>query len=543
MIFEGFSTENKKLVQTITTSAETLSKDIIESHADRLSSRGGHFTEDQLIPVYFAALIGEPMEESSQAEYHNMLYTLRDELIRSSKLLFYIEYEMKLPDSTELSRFEGIDASDREKLLETLIDKINDIRSDMGDVRNDLAKETLPMFLNGLDGEKMLETARTLIIRMERCFSSKAFAEHGWQEIPVLLYYGGIDHDTLMFLHFMSRLGIDVLYICSSKAPLPLISKNNLEGRMQIFELSGSSPVAPYPDKLVRTKFSTVAYNASKELDGILYSGDTMFRDFQFDDMQSITLNTTYDEIDVLWHQQAKYRPGFAVNDGKVTVPAIFAKISGVNDGDLNEYWDGVKQKLSPNTRLIHKSPSYRKYSESQLDVYKPYYSGKKILTEQLKNSPLNKYSFLSDSLQLLIFGKMQEAVDSGFLTLPESELVPMVIYVGTNIDREILKLLQKYDFTKDIPKLIVIDVIEDTFSSVECIQLLLYNLLGLDILVYTPTGYKNIETFLSGAAFSTHTMNEFKYSVHIPKFKIPDSVPGPDDGGLFGKLFRKGRK
>ena len=47
MVFEGFSTENKKLVQTVTTSAETLGKDIFESHTDRLSSRGGHFTAEQ----------------------------------------------------------------------------------------------------------------------------------------------------------------------------------------------------------------------------------------------------------------------------------------------------------------------------------------------------------------------------------------------------------------------------------------------------------------------------------------------------------------
>ncbi len=539
MVFEGFSTENKKLVQTVTTSAETLGKDIFESHTDRLSSRGGHFTAEQLIPVYFAALVGTPMEKSEQAEFNNMLYSLREDLIKSPKLLFYIEYEMSPPSQEELSAFEGMDTSDSKKLLEALTEKIN-IPCD--DVRTRLAKETLPLFLKNMSGEAMLETARTLIIRMNRCFGSEEY-KNGHSEIPVLIYYGGIDPGGVMFLHFMSRLGIDVLYICSSKAPIPVLSRNNLEGRMQIFELSGSSPVAPYPDKLVRTKLATVAYNASKELDGILYSGDTMFRDFQFDDMQSVTLSTTYDEIDILWHQQAKYRTGFAVKDGKVTVPTIFAKISGVNGGNLNDYWDGLKQKLSPYTRLIHKSPSYRKYAESQLDVYKPYYDGTKIFADKLKNSPLNKYSFLSDSLQLLIFGKMQEAVDSGFLTLPESELVPMVIYVGTNIDREILKLLQKYDFTKDIPKLIVIDVIEDTFSKVECIQLVLYSLLGFDILVYTPTGYKNIETFVSDTAFETHVMNEFKYNVHIPKFRIPDSVPGQDDGGLFGKLFRKGRK
>ena len=539
MIFEGFSTENRKLVQTVTTSAETLSKDIFESHSDRLSSRGGHFSENELIPVYFAALLGTPSDSDKQAEFHNMLYDLREDLIKCPKLLFYIENELKAPTPDELSIFDGIDASDNEALLDALTEKI-EITTD--EVRTKLARETLPIFLKDLSGDAMLETARTLIVWMKRCLCSELYSANHY-EIPVMLYYGGITSSTVQFLHFMSRLGIDIIYICSSKAPLSVLTRNNFEGRMQIFELSASTPVAPYPDKPVKAKLATAAYNASRELDDILYSGNTMFRDFQFSDMQSLTLKTTYDEIDVLWHQPSKYRTGFAAKGEKVTVPTVFAKISGVKDGNLNAYWDSVKWKLSPYTRLIHKSPSYKKFSESQLDVYKPYYNGENILIEQLKNSPFNKYSFLSDSLQLLIFNKMQEAVDSGFLKLDSSELVPMVIYVGTNLEREILKLLQQYDFTKDIPKLIIIDVIEDTFSKVECIQLVLYNLLGFDILVYTPTGYKNIETFVSDAAFETHIMNEFQYNVHIPKFKIPDSIPEPDSGGLFGKLFRKGRK
>ena len=53
MIFEGFSTENNKLVQTITTTEETFTKDIFETHEDRLMSRGNHFKPDELIPVYF----------------------------------------------------------------------------------------------------------------------------------------------------------------------------------------------------------------------------------------------------------------------------------------------------------------------------------------------------------------------------------------------------------------------------------------------------------------------------------------------------------
>ena len=214
MIFEGFSTENKKPVQNITTSLQTLNKDIFESHAERLASRGGHFTAEQLIPVYFAAVIGVPTENSERAQFRNMLFELRENLIKSPKLLLYVENEFKAPAPEELSAFDDIPES--ENLIDALKEKIN-IPSD--EVRTNLAKETLPLFLKNLSGDELLKTAETLIIRMNRCLCSEAY-QAGHSEIPVLLYYGEITQDAVMFLHFMSRIGIDVIYICSSKTPL-----------------------------------------------------------------------------------------------------------------------------------------------------------------------------------------------------------------------------------------------------------------------------------------------------------------------------------
>ena len=37
----------------------------------------------------------------------------------------------------------------------------------------------------------------------------------------------------------------------------------------------------------------------------------------------------------------------------------------------------------------------------------------------------------------------MQEAVDAGLLKIDRNELLPLILYVGTNLDREILKLLK----------------------------------------------------------------------------------------------------
>ena len=169
MIFEGFSTENNKLVQTITTTEQTLTKDIFETHSDRLMSRGNHFKPDELIPVYFAGLIGSPTEEDAQANFHNMLYQLREDLIKCPKLLIYIEHELKSPTPDELSIFDDINISSDETLLNGLCSLIK-IEGD--EVRTKLAKETLPIIRGNLSGEAMLEFAKPLILWMNRCLNS-----------------------------------------------------------------------------------------------------------------------------------------------------------------------------------------------------------------------------------------------------------------------------------------------------------------------------------------------------------------------------------
>ena len=125
----------------------------------------------------------------------------------------------------------------------------------------------------------------------------------------------------------------------------------------------------PFPQKMVKAKIATVAYSAERELDTALYGGDTIFRDRQFEKMDSAVLKTTLDEIFILWDQPAKFRSGFAVRGDRVVVPTIFAKINGVDDGDLKSYWRQVEEMITPLTTYIIKSPSYKRPPSSMLSA------------------------------------------------------------------------------------------------------------------------------------------------------------------------------
>lgn len=538
MNFEGFSTE-RSAVQTITAEISTLVGDLNESHSQRLASRGGHFTADELIPVYFCAVAGYDSDDT----YNNFLFELRESLTGSPKCLVFKDSPFVPPAPNEVTAFAGVERNEKNHLISGICARIN-VQGD--NVRTNAARAALKKILGESSDPlgKLYNEGVTLGCWFNRC-TSAAYRGKGFSEIPVFIYYGNIRSNEVRLLHLLSAGGFDVVYLNPDKSCLQMLNEGNLYSRMQIFELPRSKDIMPYPDKEMKAKVATAAYSAERELDTLLYGGDTMFRDFQFSDMESAVLKTTYDEIGILWEQPARFRPGFQVREERAVVPTIFAKISGVADGDLNAYWDKIEDMLTPDTVVTVKAPSYKQPEPSVLRSYDPYHDGHRIFTDKLKTSRLNPYGFLSDSLQVLIFSKLQEAHDSGFLTVPdERELIQYLLYAGLNIDRNILRILQKYDFTKDIPKFIVIDAIEDTFSLIECVQLVLFSALGFDVAVFTPTGYRNMEEYIAPAAYELHRMNEFKYNVTVPRFKIPDKAQAAKKKkGLFSGLFKKGRR
>lgn len=520
-------------VQRLNTTAAGIFEDYMVEHRTRVIKNGGVFREGGVIPVYFAALIGYDEE----AVYNNMLLKFKEGFAGSKKQLIFIEKPLDNPTAEEIKQLGTVSRNSTAEMIDelALLIKLN------GDpTRTALAQTELRKMLGELytgNQTVVFNYGSKLISWLYRCTQARKYAVQ-YADIPVVLYYGDISQSELYFLHFMSRCGFDVIYITPNKQLLDITVDKNLDNRMQIFQLPQSKESGSYPSKAVKMKVATVAYSAERELDTMLYGGDAgIFRDFQFPNSQTVTLKTTLEEIGILWKQEARFRQGFETSGNLVTVPNIFAKISGVKDGNAAAYWEEIRDRLTPETILRVKTMDQQQSANPDLSAYRSFYRNGKIDTERLKASSLNRYSYLPDRIQDMLLFKLQEAADSGFLKLSGDELMCSVMHFGMNLDKEFMKLLQSFDFTKQLPKLMWIDAVEQTFTLEECIQLVLCNLIGFDILIYTPTGYKNLETFVSADAFEEHTLNEFLYNMEVPRFKIPSEQK---NGGLFGRLFRK---
>ena len=521
-------------VQRLSTTAAGIFEDFMVDRRTRVVKSGGVFTEDGVIPVYCAALIGF----DDEAVYSNMLLKFKEGFAGSKKQLIFIEKPLANPTADEIKLLGSVTRNSTSDMIDDLALRIK-LNGDP--VRTALAQTELRKLLNELYTGNQTVTfnyGSKLISWLYRCTQARKYAVQ-YEDIPVILYYGAISQSELYFLNFMSRCGFDVIYITPDKQLLDLVIDRNQGGRMQIFQLPQSRESGSYPDKPVKMKMATVAYSAERELDTMLYGGDAgIFRDFQFPNSQTVTLKTTLEEIGILWKQEARFRQGFATSGNLVTVPNIFAKISGVKDGNISAYWEEIRGRLTPETILRVKEAKDPQPGDLDLSAYRSFCRNGKIDTERLKASTLNRCSYLPDRIQDMYLFKMQEAVDSGFLKLSGDELMCSVLHYGLNMDKEFMKMLQAFDFTKQLPKLIWIDPVEQTFTLEECVQLVLCSLIGFDILIYTPTGYKNLETFVSADAFEEHTLNEFMYNVEVPKFKIPSETR---NSGFFGRLFRKG--
>jgi len=83
--------------------------------------------------------------------------------------------------------------------------------------------------------------------------------------------------------------------------------------------------------------------------------------------------------------------------------------------------------------------------------------------------------------------------------------------------------LVEIFDYPGDIPKLIFYDGTKDVFSDEDAIIIAFLNLFGIDIVIFTPTNYNNIELKLKHDLLDVHQLP----SVHLD-LKAPDITNNP---------------
>ena len=135
------------------------------------------------------------------------------------------------------------------------------------------------------------------------------------------------------------------------------------------------------------------------------------------------------------------------------------------------------------------------------------------------------------DKLKLLIDSRL---VKGTFENGTEYTIIATVL----NLNKEIVRLLQRFDFTKKNPKLIYIHTSECMISLEDTILTAFLSLAGFDVVFFVPTGYQSIEKYFNRQMAEEHQVGEYMYDLRPPAL---NAAPPGTKRSWREKIFKRG--
>lgn len=388
----------------------------------------------------------------------------------------------------------------------------------------------------GMNLNRMTNKAIYLICWLKR-YQSELFQNWKMPEVSFFAYLGGCKNENeAMFLKFLARLPIDILILNPD-----LNQKCCLESS-QLYEINytESLSVEHFPRENSDIHMGTAAYHAERELDTVMYQDSGIYRNQQYDKAVSVTLQTMYEEIAILWSQELKYRPNFSVVDSVVNIPVIFAKVSGVKEGAVPKYWSSMKALCAEDTFVIKNAPYINSTDANPIkSSVNEFYRNGKLQKAKIKAHKSYSYGFLREEMQDHILDKLellleQKTIKGTFENGTEYTIISVVL----NLNKDIVRMIQKFDFTKKNPKLIYINTSESIISLEDSILTAFLNLAGFDIVFFVPTGYQSIEKFFNKHVMEEHQVGDYIYDLHPPNL---DTLSSTTRQSWREKIFKRG--
>ena len=149
------------------------------------------------------------------------------------------------------------------------------------------------------------------------------------------------------------------------------------------------------------------------------------------------------------------------------------------------------------------------------------------------------KFSYLKTSLQHIIIEKINYLMKTDMLKKAiDKDFKLKILMTILNADKNILQLIQQYDYPSKIPKLLIYDNNESIFSDEDSIMLCFLNLFGFDISILTPTGYNNIEGKIQDKFYDTHRLEEVNFNLPLPDLNDEKKYTKEKGKNFFSNIF-----
>lgn len=468
--------------------------------------------------------------------YQNTLYQLQLELRARNRQIVILNQAIQPPSPEEVS---SIQRKSCQNLNQLILDLSRNIQYPASPELQKIMHKAFVdlLFEEGEKGENLnrLTNKGVYLLCWLKRYQSQLFKNWKMPEIACFFYMGGCRNENeALFCRLLARLPVDVVIFTPD-----INQKCALEDNL-LYEVHYplSMPLSEYPSENSGARVGTAAFHAEREMDTMLYQDTGIYRNQQFEKANTISLQTMYEEIAILWKEDLKYRPGFDTRNGEVSIPVIFSKISGVKDGNVSSYWLSIKQLLTEETILVQQS-----LTSTTPNPIKPFttkfYKHDRLQKSRIKQHRAYPYGVLRESIQDYLLDKLQLLIDQKLIFgTGENGTEYTIISTALNLDKRILRMIQNFDFAKKNPKLIYILTGETVLSLEDSICAAYLNLVGFDILFFVPTGYQSIEKFFNRNIIEEHQIGTYMYDLSVPDF---DTVTSNTRHSWRDFIFKRG--
>ena len=467
--------------------------------------------------------------------YVNNLYLLYQDLKKANRSIKVINNKITNPSVDEISKIKRGNYANENQLIMDLKKNINLKSNTFIDVARDAFVDTMIETgkLMNMDLNKMMNKGIYILCWFQRYIPDLLGNTDIHSPAPILIYFGNVETDTeSLFLNMVAKLPIDVIIFNPEKKGDKLTGE-----RLYEVNFEETLKVNEYPTDGNNLSIGTMAYNAERDLDTMMYSDTGMYRDMQFSKANIIKLSTTYEEINIYWKQEARFRPNFSTVDDIVNIPVMFAKISGVANSDTDTYFKNIKDLLT-DTTLIYKNENIYDRNCTVAAGVPSFFKNGRLDREGIKHSQIYKYDYLRAETQDYILDKLSELLRRKTIAgTGQNGTEYKIITIVLDLPKEILRFIQSFDFTKCPPKLIIVNTTETVISLEDSIIVAFLNLIGFDIVFFIPTGYDNVNKYFNNQIMEEHIIGNYLYDIAIPDFNRLRSVKEKKKS-FFSRLF-----
>lgn len=453
--------------------------------------------------------------------YMNELYQFEVELKNSGRKVVIVDEVIPQPSTAEIAAIKRSNYTQKEDMILNLSANIQYTAN--AELKKLMVKAFVDIILEEANAEgvslnKLTNRAVILLCLLKR-YQNQLFGNWRMPDISCFIFMGGCQSEyEAMFLRFLARLPIDVLILN------PNLNKKCCLSDKLLYEVSytESLNVNRFPKENAEVQIGTAAYHAERELDTLMYQDTGMYRNKQYGKANSVTLQTMYEEIALLWKEELRYRPNFGTTDDVVTMPVIFAKISGVKTGNALQYWETIKALMVGDHYLIKDVPFVKSTDANPIKPHMTeFFKNGKLQKSKIKAHQSYQYGVLREEIQEHILDKLQILIDRKLIKGTfENGTEYTIVATVLNMNKEIIRMIQKFDFTKVNPKIIYINTTENNISLEDTILMTFLHLIGFDVVFFVPTGYMTVEKFFNEKLLVEHQLDEYMYDLTVPDFR-----------------------